>query len=94
MTAVALQLSPPAAPVLPQLPSPMADSMSSVRLQYMTEGRFNWRMMKTIFTELHLYDEDANYIAFDWEKEDKLLAFQRKFLPEFFRSEAARISSV
>ena len=38
-------------------------------------------MMKTIFTELHLYDEDANYIAFDWEKEDKLLAFQRKFLP-------------
>eukprot|EP00891_Asterochloris_glomerata_P002645 jgi/Astpho2/2645/Aster-06996 len=62
--------------------------------QYMTEGRFNWRMMKTIFTELHLYDEDANYIAFDWEKEDKLLAFQRKFLPEFFRSEAARISSV
>lgn len=25
--------------------------------EYMTECTFNWRMMKTIFTELHVYDE-------------------------------------
>ena len=25
--------------------------------EYMTEASFNWRMMKNIFTELHVYDE-------------------------------------
>lgn len=27
----------------------------------MTECDFNWRMMKNIFTECHIYDEKANY---------------------------------
>ncbi len=31
----------------------------------MTEATFNWRMMKTICTELHIYDEEANYKPFD-----------------------------
>jgi hypothetical protein len=29
--------------------------------QYMTEADFNFRMMKSIFTECHLYDEKNNY---------------------------------
>jgi hypothetical protein len=33
--------------------------------QYMTEATFNWRMMKTICTELHVYDEEVNYKPFD-----------------------------
>jgi hypothetical protein len=31
----------------------------------MTEATFNWRMMKHICTELHIYDEEANYKPFD-----------------------------
>ena len=57
----------------------------------MTECSFNWRMMKTIFTELHIYDEDNNYVAFDWQKDDAFLQFQRKYLPNIFTpSPAAR----
>ena len=48
-------------------------------------------MMRTIFTELHIYDEDKNYVAFDFQKDDPFLAFQRKYLPNIFTpSPAAR----
>lgn len=53
--------------------------------QYMTEARFNWRMMKTIFTELHVYDEDNVYVPFDFQKEEPFLQFQRKILPNTYR---------
>jgi len=56
-----------------------------VVLQYMTEARFNWRMMKTIFTELHVYDEDNVYVPFDFQKEEPFLQFQRKILPNTYR---------
>lgn len=49
--------------------------------QYMTEAEWNPRMMKTIFTELHLYDEDKNYAPFDYKKEEPFWAFQRRVLP-------------
>ena len=54
-------------------------------VQYMTECRFNWRMMKTIFTELHVYDEDKTYVPFDFKKEEPFLQFQRKVLPNMYR---------
>ncbi len=54
----------------------------------MTECSFNWRMMKTIFTELHVYDEQKNYIPFDWQKEEPLYAVQRKFLPNMYKAGA------
>jgi hypothetical protein len=47
----------------------------------MTEASWNWRMMKHIFTELHVYDEDANYVAFDYQKEEPFYCLQRKVLP-------------
>ncbi|KAL6772039.1 FAD6 [Auxenochlorella protothecoides x Auxenochlorella symbiontica] len=52
--------------------------------QYMTEARFNWRMMKNIFTELHEYDEANNYRPFDAkaERPDAFLEAQRKLLPD------------
>lgn len=51
--------------------------------QYMTECTFNWRMMKTIFTQLHVYDKEKNYVPFDHqeEREDPFLAIQRRALP-------------
>ena len=51
----------------------------------MTECRFNWRMMKTIFTELHVYDKDKTYVPFDFQKEEPFLALQRKVLPNMYR---------
>lgn len=55
-------------------------------LQYMTEARWNWRMMKVIFTELHFYDSENNYRPFDFLKEEKFLAMQRKLLPNTFKA--------
>ena len=49
--------------------------------EYMTECDFNWRMLKTIFTELHVYDEEKNYVPFDFKAPEPLLALQRKLLP-------------
>eukprot|EP00210_Caulerpa_lentillifera_P001843 g1772.t1 len=50
--------------------------------EYMTECTFNWRMMKSIFTELHLYDAEKNYIPMDHKKEWSLLRLQRALLPD------------
>ncbi|KAK9842044.1 hypothetical protein WJX81_005821 [Elliptochloris bilobata] len=57
------------------------DSLRANWGQYMTEAKWNPRMMKTIFTELHLYDEDKNYVPFDFKKEEPFWAFQRRVLP-------------
>lgn len=48
---------------------------------YMTECTFNWRMMKTIFTELHVFDPVTNYKPFDYKGEEPLFALQRKVIP-------------
>eukprot|EP00803_Ostreobium_quekettii_P005669 evm.model.scf_2828.1 EVM.evm.TU.scf_2828.1 scf_2828:2413-3747(-) len=48
---------------------------------YMTEANFNWRMMKSIFTELHVYDKEKNYIPIDHAKPEKFFTVQRKILP-------------
>ena len=38
-------------------------------------------MMKSIFTECHVYDRAQNYKPFDAAKEEPLFALQRKVLP-------------
>ena len=57
------------------------DSLRSNWGEYMTECTFNWRMMKAIITECHVYDEKENYVPFDFEKEEPLFSLQRKVLP-------------
>ena len=47
-------------------------------LQYMTEGAWNWRMMRHIFTELHFYDKEDNYIAFDHKEVEPFYKLQRQ----------------
>ncbi|KAF8066409.1 FAD6 [Scenedesmus sp. PABB004] len=46
--------------------------------QYMTSCTFNWRMMKTIFTELHVYDKTKNYVPFDAAQPEPFFEVQRK----------------
>jgi len=62
---------------------PATESLRENWGEYMTEGTFNWRMMKTLFTQLHIYDQEKNYVPFDHnsEKEDPWLAVQRRVLP-------------
>ena len=52
--------------------------------EYMTDTRFNPRLLKTIITECHVFDEDKNYLAFDYKTESKFLDAQRQFLPNNF----------
>ena len=47
----------------------------------MTECTFNPRMVKTIVTQCHVYDEQNNYVAFDWEKDEPFFAMQRNAFP-------------
>lgn len=48
----------------------------------MCECTFNLRMLRNIFTELHVYDKETHgYKAFDWKKEEALFAIQRKVIP-------------
>lgn len=51
---------------------------------YMTDASFNWRMVKSIVTECHVYDEAKNYVPFDHAAEEPFLKFQRRFLPNKF----------
>ncbi len=50
--------------------------------QHVTECTLNWRVMKNIITEYHVYDKENNYKPFDWAKEEPLFAIQRKMLPD------------
>ena len=58
------------------------DSLRSNWGRHMTEASWNWRMMKAIMTECHVYDAASNYVPFDFGKEEAFLAAQRKWLPD------------
>lgn len=49
--------------------------------EHMTEAKFNPRLVKTIVTQCHVFDEEKNYVPFDWEEEKPFFAVQRKYLP-------------
>mmetsp|Transcript_44342 Transcript_44342/g.141136 ORF Transcript_44342/g.141136 Transcript_44342/m.141136 type:complete len:456 (+) Transcript_44342:48-1415(+) len=55
--------------------------------QYMNICHWNFKLMKYIFTELHIYDEEKNYVPFDSDmqaekqKQDIFLSIERKVLP-------------
>ncbi|KAG2492805.1 hypothetical protein HYH03_008965 [Edaphochlamys debaryana] len=58
------------------------DSLRSNWGDYMTEAKFNWRMVKNICTECHVYDPKTNYKPFDFKKEEPLFAVQRAIIPD------------
>lgn len=58
------------------------DSLRQNWGEYMTEATFNWRMVKAICTECHVYDKEKNYKPFDYKEEEPLFQFQRKYLPQ------------
>lgn len=57
------------------------DSLRKNWGEYMTECTFNWRMMKYVLTECHVYDKLKCYVPFDFKKEEPMFQWQRKFLP-------------
>ena len=61
--------------------------LSLTDAQYMTEAHFNWRMVKSICTELHVYDEELNYKPFDaypGHSDNPMWALQRRFMPNSY----------
>ena len=50
----------------------------TILMQYLTTAKWNWRLMRTIVTELHVYDEKVNYKPFDDYYPVSFLPPQRK----------------
>ncbi|EPS71733.1 chloroplast omega-6 fatty acid desaturase, partial [Genlisea aurea] len=52
--------------------------------KYLNEATWNWRLMKTILTVCHIYDEDRNYVGFDEiaaPEEVRPIAFLKRVMP-------------
>ncbi|XP_076885043.1 omega-6 fatty acid desaturase, chloroplastic-like [Bidens hawaiensis] len=53
--------------------------------KYLNEASWNWRLMKTILTTCHLYNEERNYISFE-EVAPEIsgpIAFLRRIMPDY-----------
>lgn len=52
--------------------------------KYLNEAKWNWRLMKTIMTICHVYNEEQNYVSFeDIAPEDSApIKFLRKVMPD------------
>lgn len=52
---------------------------------HLNEAKWNWRLMKTIFTRCHIYDQEQNYVPFDEgeARESKVIGPLRRLMPGF-----------
>ncbi|KAK0572555.1 hypothetical protein LWI29_033414 [Acer saccharum] len=52
--------------------------------KYMNEAKWNWRLMKTIMTVCHIYDETKNYISFEEvaPEESEPIKFLKRLMPD------------
>ena len=50
-------------------------------LQYMNEASWNWKLMKTIFTDCHIYDPELNYVSFERAEKSSIISVLRKIMP-------------
>ncbi len=59
------------------------DSLRKNWGKYLNEAKWDWRLMKTIMTKCHIYDEENNYVAFDEgvPEESKIIGFVRRMMP-------------
>eukprot|EP00897_Mesotaenium_endlicherianum_P003038 jgi/Mesen1/2762/ME000170S01870 len=57
------------------------DSLRSNWGKYMSEATWNWRLMKTIFTDCHIFDSEKNYLPFDKDTESAFIGPLRKYMP-------------
>eukprot|EP00249_Psilotum_nudum_P026976 c34152_g1_i1 orf=245-1597(+) len=60
------------------------DSLRKNWGKYLNETKWSWRLMKTIMTKCHIYDEEENYIAFDTNcaEECKIIGTLRRVMPD------------
>ncbi|KAJ7552407.1 hypothetical protein O6H91_06G054400 [Diphasiastrum complanatum] len=51
--------------------------------KYLNEAKWNWRLMKTIMTECHIYDTEHNYASFDNGSQDqsRVIRMLRRVMP-------------
>ena len=47
----------------------------------MNEASWNWRLMKTIFTDCHIYDPEVNYVSFEKAEKSPIISVLRKVMP-------------
>ncbi|GJV68601.1 omega-6 fatty acid desaturase, chloroplastic [Tanacetum coccineum] len=53
--------------------------------KYMNEASWNWRLMKTILTVCHVYNEERNYISFEEVAPEisQPIAFLKRVMPDY-----------
>ncbi|CAA7408077.1 unnamed protein product [Spirodela intermedia] len=53
--------------------------------KYLNEANWNWRLMKTIMTVCHVYNEEHNYVPFDSlrPEESGPILFLKKVMPDY-----------
>jgi len=61
------------------------DDISLCLWQYLNKAKWNWRLMRTIMTTCHIYDEDENYVSFEKvsPEESQPISFLRKVMPDY-----------
>ena len=47
----------------------------------MNEATWNWRLMKTIFTDCHIYDPEMNYGSYESAEKSAIISVLRKVMP-------------
>lgn len=74
---------PRASPALSPCPSPpLPPGLRQNWGEYMTEASINWRLLRGVCTQCHVYDTEKNYVPFDAEKEEPLFGFWRRVMPD------------
>lgn len=53
--------------------------------KYLNEATWNWRLMKTIMTLCHVYDEEENYVAFNKlaPEDSQPIEFLKRVMPDY-----------
>jgi omega-6 fatty acid desaturase (delta-12 desaturase) len=60
------------------------DSLRQNWGKHLNEASWNWRLMKTIMTTCHVYDEERNYVPIDeGVEESPVIGSVRKLMPEY-----------
>lgn len=52
--------------------------------KYLNKAKWNWRLMRTIMTTCHIYDEDENYVSFEKvsPEESQPISFLKRVMPD------------
>lgn len=75
--------------ISPRIPSynlrAAQESLDKTWGKYLNKAKWNWRLMKTIMTTCHIYDENENYVSFEKvnPEESQPISFLKRVMPDY-----------